>query len=86
VLFSYVRDGVEKQGRMIGKTAHAYGLAFDIGGDKDGIEGPIDNELAVVSAISDVGYVKGFKSFVTERKNNCIHINCHPVMPGEETA
>lgn len=77
VLMDYWRNGVNKKGMIIGHSPHYPGLAFDIGG---GIDHDITNELVVVKrAYEKTPRIPGFKGYLPERKNNCIHIDCHRV-------
>ena len=74
-LFDYFRDGVNKKGTQIGYSPHYYGHAFDIGG---GLDHDITNELHVVEVAFASKMIKGFKGFLPERKNNCVHVDCIP--------
>lgn len=70
-LMDYYRPGssANKKGQIIGKTPHASGVAFDIGGGADGIA----QEQKVIE--SAFGKVPGLKGFLLERNNNAIHVD-----------
>ena len=72
-LFDYIRDGVNKKGKVIGYSPHFWGKAYDIGG---GTDHDISNELPVVQACMRKK-IEGMKGYLPERKNNCIHIDCY---------
>lgn len=77
-LMDYISNGVNKKGQLINASPHFQGLAFNIGGGADGISGTVTNELAVIqSAVNDK--IKGIKSFLAERNNNALHINCYKI-------
>lgn len=75
VLMDYYRPGsnVNKKGQIIGASPHITGTAFDIGG---GIGGIVEEFKVILSAM---GHVKGLKGYLTERNNNCLHIDCQPI-------
>lgn len=69
-LFDYWRYGVNRKGTMIGLSPHFYGKAFDIGG---GTDHDITNEMKVVQRAFKEKKIPGFKNYLAERKNNCVH-------------
>jgi hypothetical protein len=73
VLMDYYRPGSteNKKGKIIGPTPHASGGAFDIGGGANGLT---DEFKVIKEAISD-GF-DGIKSYLLERNNNCLHVDC----------
>jgi hypothetical protein len=74
-LMDYIRDGKNKKGQIIGVSPHFSGIAFDIGGGADGIDGNVVSELKIIQqAVNDK--MQGLKSFLAERNNNCVHIDC----------
>lgn len=76
-LFDYYSDGKNKKGRLIGHSPHYYGNGVDIGG---GVDHDISNELPPVQrALADK--LPGLKSYLVERKNNCIHLNVELIQP-----
>lgn len=76
VLFDYIRNGINKKGTIIGHSPHYYGRAFDIGG---GFDHDITNEVKVIQA-AIAGGIKGIKGYLPERMNNCLHIDCEPMI------
>lgn len=73
VLMDYFRPGSSenKKGKIIDESPHADGGAFDIGG---GVNGVIDEVKVVQTAIKQG--MPGIKSYLIERNNNCLHIDC----------
>ncbi len=71
-LMNYVRNGVNKKGSWIGQTPHASGKAFNVGGGNNGIM----DELAVLQEAVDSKKIPGLKSFLAERENNALHVDC----------
>lgn len=63
-LMDYWRGGVNKKGLPIGQSPHTRGRAFDISGT--------DSLPIVEKLLKD----KKIKSYLLERENNCIHIDC----------
>lgn len=77
-LMDYISGGVNRKGKLINTSPHIAGLAFNVGGGPDGISGTVTNELAVIQkALNDK--LKGLKSFLAERNNNAVHVNCYKV-------
>jgi hypothetical protein len=72
-LFDYWRNGINKKGSLIGLSPHFYGMAYDIGG---GTDHDITNELKCVKRAFESKTIPGFKGYLPERNNNCIHIDC----------
>lgn len=69
-LFDYWKGGKNLKGVTIMPSPHFRGTAFDIGGGADGV----DEEAAILSeAIKEV---KLIRSFLVERQNNCLHVDC----------
>lgn len=71
-LMNYVRNGVNKKGSTIGQTPHASGTAFNVGGGNNGIM----DELAVLNEALKEKKIPGLKSFLAERENNALHVDC----------
>lgn len=74
VLMDYFgpRGGTKNlKGIYISQTNHATGRAYNIGG---GNNGPVDEENCIKAAIVDK--VKTIDSYLMERENNALHINC----------
>ena len=71
-LMNYIRNGVNKKGHWIGQTPHAGGTAFNVGGGSNGIM----DELAVLNDALKEKKIAGLKSFLAERENNALHVNC----------
>lgn len=71
-LMDYFRPGSDenRKGKVIGDSPHTRGTAFDIGGNKDGVQ----NEALVMRAA--MGNVRGLKGYLIERNNNAIHVDC----------
>lgn len=69
VLMNYYRPGSTEnsKGKIIQSSPHFRGTAFDVGGGPNGL----NDEVAVVEASK----VKGIKSWLRERENNCLHID-----------
>jgi hypothetical protein len=77
-LMDYISGGVNKKGKLINASPHFAGTAFNVGGGADGIAGNVNNELAVIQkALNDK--LPGLKSFLAERNNNAVHVNCQKV-------
>lgn len=62
-LMDYWRDGINKKGQVIGQSPHVKKKAFDLSG--------IDSLVIVKRLVED----KMIKSYLLERKNNCIHMD-----------
>ena len=74
-LLDYVNKmGVNKKGKFIDESIHFSGCAFDIGG---GYDHDVSNELAVVNKA--MPEIKAIISYVIERENNCLHLNCKKI-------
>lgn len=71
-LMNYIRNGVNKKGSWIGQTPHASGTAFNVGGGNNGIM----DELAVLNEAVKEKKIPGLKSFLAERENNALHVDC----------
>lgn len=71
-LMNYIRNGVNKKGQWIGQTPHASGRAFNVGGGSNGIM----DELAVLNEALKEKKIAGLKSFLAERENNALHVDC----------
>lgn len=71
-LMNYIRNGVNKKGQSIGQTPHAKGTAFNVGGGSNGIM----DELAVLNDALKEKKIPGLKSFLAERENNALHVDC----------
>jgi hypothetical protein len=65
------KSGVNLKGYTFNQTLHASGTAFNIGGGGNGIA----DELAVLEKASK-DKTLGIVSFLAERENNALHINC----------
>jgi len=63
--------GVNRKGSFINQTPHASGIAFNIGG---GSNGPKDEAQCMQAAIN--AKAKSIVSFLLERENNAVHVNC----------
>lgn len=74
-LFDYYKNGVNKKGQLIPPSSHFYGGAFDIGG-KGGDDPTPSDELEIISGAMAQDSGLGIKSFLLERANNCLHVNC----------
>ncbi len=75
VLMNYVRNGKNKIGSLIGATPHSSGTAFNVGGGNNGI----GDELAVLAKAVADKKIPGIKSFLAERENNALHVDCKKV-------
>jgi hypothetical protein len=71
-LMNYIRNGVNKKGQFINQTPHAAGKAFNVGGGSNGIM----DELAVLNEALKEKKIPGLKSFLAERENNALHVDC----------
>jgi len=73
VLMNYYRPGstVNSKGNIIQASPHYRGTAFDIGGGSNGVS----DELAVIEKAK----VRGLKSYLVERTNNAIHVDCFTI-------
>jgi hypothetical protein len=60
-LMDYMRDGVNRKGRVIGQSPHIRGTAFDISGT---------DSLTIVKRLVEDKMIRGY---LLERENNCIH-------------
>ena len=74
-LMDYFRPGSaeNKKGKIIGDSPHTRGVAFDIGGNSDGVA----NEALVMRAA--MGNVRGLKGYLLERNQNCVHCDVQPI-------
>jgi hypothetical protein len=70
VLENYYRPGslVNAKGTIIQASPHFRGTAFDVSGGSNGV----NDELAVIQDSK----VRGIKSYLVERTNNCVHVDC----------
>ncbi len=76
VLLDYInKDGVNRKGAIIQPSAHFKGMALDIGGGSN----TIGDEVAIVQEAIDSGEVPEIVSIVSERENNCLHLNLREV-------
>ena len=71
-LMNYIRKGVNKKGQYINQTPHSSGTAFNIGGGSNGIM----DELTVLNDALKEKKIPGLKSFLAERENNALHVDC----------
>jgi hypothetical protein len=68
-LFEYKRNGsIIPAGKLIDISPHMKGTAFDIGGGENLLE-----KVAIIKDLYEMGTVKGFKGYLVESVNNCIH-------------
>jgi hypothetical protein len=75
VLMDYIRNGVNKKGQVIQGSPHFAGMAFDIGGQGNGI----NDELAVIqTALADK--CPGLVDFLAEHENNAVHCDCKSIV------
>lgn len=75
-LLDYISpSGVNRKGQYLNASIHFNGTAFDIGGGADGIEGNVNNELRVLKKAKE-RKIEGLISFLSERNNNCLHVDC----------
>jgi hypothetical protein len=70
-LLDYMRDGINKKGRVINGSPHFNGTAFDVGGGENGIG---DETEILKQALKDG--VKGLINILPERENNANHCDC----------
>jgi hypothetical protein len=70
-LMDYVRDGVNKKGKIINQTPHVRGDCFDVGG-RGGDNPTIDDELIVMRQ-AQKDRLPGIKFILAEHGNNCVH-------------
>jgi len=72
-LMNYInKKGINRKGSYINQTPHAAGRAFDVGGGSNGIM----DELAVLTEALKDKKIPGLKSFLAERVNNALHVDC----------
>ncbi len=73
-LMNYINAaGVNRKGASFNPSNHIPGNAFDIGGGKNGL----NDEIALV--LKYKSEIPGLVDYVTERNQNCLHINCKKV-------
>lgn len=72
--FGPTNDGVNRKGNVIGASPHSAGLAFNVGG---GNNGPQDEAACIEAALK--GGVRSVASYLLERNNNALHVNCRKV-------
>lgn len=70
-LLDYIRDGINKKGRIINGSPHFNGTAFDIGGGENGVA---DETAILQKALKD--RVPGLVNILPERENNANHCDC----------
>jgi hypothetical protein len=75
-LLDYMRDGINKKGKLIHESPHFYGTSADLGGGANGI----DDELKIVKTAMEEK-LPGLVGYLIERKNNAIHCDCEPIKP-----
>jgi len=68
------KNGVNLKGYEFRQTPHASGTAFNIGGGGNGIS----DELVVIEKAAKDKTI-GIVSFLAERENNALHINCKKI-------
>lgn len=73
-LFDYMRDGVNKKGKLIDSSPHFRGTAFDIGGGTG--KPDVSDELQVLKPAFDGQTIPNWKGYLIERENNCLHNDC----------
>lgn len=73
-LSDYYRNGKNLKGTIINQTPHARGTAFNIGGSSNG---PSDEAQCLEKAV--IEKVPGLVSYLLERENNAIHVNCRKI-------
>lgn len=66
--------GKNRKGQVINQTPHARGTAFNIGGGGNGVA---DEAAILAKALKDK--VPGLVSYLVERENNAVHVNCAPI-------
>jgi hypothetical protein len=72
-LMNYInKAGKNRKDSYINQTPHAAGKAFNVGGGSNGIM----DELAVLTEALKDKKIPGLKSFLAERENNALHIDC----------
>lgn len=70
-LLDYINAaGVNRKGQIIEGSNHIPGNAFNIGGGKNGL----NDEIAVIEDAKP--HIPGIVSYVIERNNNALHVNC----------
>lgn len=70
-LLNYVNSqGVNRKGQFIEASNHIPGKAFNVGGGTNGL----NDEVAVI--IEAIKHIPQIVSYVVERNNNALHINC----------
>lgn len=74
VLFDYWKNGKNKKGEIIQPSGHFLGTCFDIGG-RGGLDDTPADEVEIISDAMAGNPKIGIRSFLLERKNNCLHIN-----------
>jgi hypothetical protein len=70
-LMDYIRDSINKKGRIINGSPHFNGTAFDVGGGPNGIA---DETEILKRALHD--RVPGLMNIFPERENNANHCDC----------
>jgi hypothetical protein len=70
-LMDYIRDGVNKKGRIINQTPHVRPFCFDIGG-RGGDNPTIVDELAILN-LAMKNKLPGLINVLAEHGNNCCH-------------
>jgi hypothetical protein len=78
-LLDYWKDGKNRKGRIIPPSEHFDGTCFDMG-DSDDADTNMDNEYSIALEALNSKTIKGLVSILLERKNNCIHFKCKPVV------
>jgi hypothetical protein len=73
-LLDYIRDGVNKKGRIINGSPHFNGTAFDVGGGENGVA----DETAILKEAMAAG-VQGLTNILPERENNANHCDCKAI-------
>lgn len=63
VLLDYIRNGINRKGKIIGQSPHIKGKAFDLSGT---------DSLTIVKRLMEDIMIK---EYLLERENNCIHCN-----------
>lgn len=63
---------VNKKGSVIRPSVHFLGLAFDISGGSNNV----DDEIKIISEAMKRDKKLGIINYVSERENNCCHVNC----------
>lgn len=75
VLFDYWNNGKNKKGELIHPSGHFTGRCFDIGG-RGGLDNTPVDEVEIISGAMARNPRIGVRSFLLERENNCLHVNC----------